>query len=376
MKTAKRFHTLDSFRGLCALSVVVFHLHVANSVTELQFFRNAEIFVEFFFVLSGFVLAHAYGSQQEFDTRRFFISRSFRLFPLHLFVLATFACLELAKLAATYAGAHFATPPFSGPNAASELIANALLVQAWTPWTENLSFNYPSWSISIEYYMYLIFACSLFLSGEKRHILWLLISVTFFLILYFSIDFPTVYAARGLSCFFAGTLALLAFKALQKKIKPNRNVFTVIEALLLTSIIAELSFSPKANSLLCSILFFCCTIVFAFEEGMLSKLLQKNFFLLLGRLSFSIYLIHTTIIFIATLPFNVVQKISGASLIKTVGEFRVLDLGSSILNNLVVAFILILVVIASHATYIYIELKGQEIGKKITRRLTQRIEPV
>ncbi len=47
----KRFEVLDSFRGLSAIFVVIFHMHYAGSITELSFFRGSSLFVEFFFVL-------------------------------------------------------------------------------------------------------------------------------------------------------------------------------------------------------------------------------------------------------------------------------------------------------------------------------------
>ncbi len=56
----ERFETLDSLRGICAIFVVFFHMNIVGAFTELSFFRNSSIFVEFFFVLSGFVLAHSY----------------------------------------------------------------------------------------------------------------------------------------------------------------------------------------------------------------------------------------------------------------------------------------------------------------------------
>ncbi|MBM5574628.1 acyltransferase [Deefgea sp. CFH1-16] len=74
-----RFIVLDSFRGLCALSVVVFHLHLWQGFSEWDFFRSAGLMVEFFFTLSGFVLAYRY-QQEAMNGRgfaRYMVSRFF-----------------------------------------------------------------------------------------------------------------------------------------------------------------------------------------------------------------------------------------------------------------------------------------------------------
>jgi peptidoglycan/LPS O-acetylase OafA/YrhL len=55
---ARRFETLDALRGVAALAVVIFHLHVFKLTGDLA--PHAYLAVDFFFVLSGFVVAHAY----------------------------------------------------------------------------------------------------------------------------------------------------------------------------------------------------------------------------------------------------------------------------------------------------------------------------
>ena len=96
----QRFEALDAFRGLAALSIVVCHMHFVGSLTELEFFRRSPIFVEFFFVLSGFVLTHGYGFNENLKFSVFMKARFFRLYPLHLFMFIIFIFLELGKLAA------------------------------------------------------------------------------------------------------------------------------------------------------------------------------------------------------------------------------------------------------------------------------------
>ena len=92
-----RFIVLDSFRGICAVCVVMYHLHWVASLAEIDFFRGSGIFVEFFFVLSGFVLAHGYGFRESLNFKEFVRSRFFRLYPLHLFMLLVFVALEFGK---------------------------------------------------------------------------------------------------------------------------------------------------------------------------------------------------------------------------------------------------------------------------------------
>ena len=87
----KRFEVLDSLRGICALLVATFHLNVMSHVFELALLRNGWMFVDFFFVLGGFVIMTAYGGgrvRTAGDGWRFLLRRLGRVWPLHLATLA------------------------------------------------------------------------------------------------------------------------------------------------------------------------------------------------------------------------------------------------------------------------------------------------
>jgi hypothetical protein len=62
MQSAKprRFLALDSMRGLCAIIVAIYHFSSASYIGEVPFIKNGLLFVDFFFVLSGFVIAASY----------------------------------------------------------------------------------------------------------------------------------------------------------------------------------------------------------------------------------------------------------------------------------------------------------------------------
>ena len=55
-----RFTALDSRRGIGALAVASSHFKSVSYIHSTALVRHSYLFVDFFFVLSGFVIAHAY----------------------------------------------------------------------------------------------------------------------------------------------------------------------------------------------------------------------------------------------------------------------------------------------------------------------------
>ena len=368
MQDVTRFHALDSLRGICAIAVVLYHSHVVGSITEWAFFSNADLFVEFFFVLSGFVMAHAYGSKRQLDFSRFLVSRTFRLLPLHVFMLAVFVGLECLKYAAYRRGFSFNQTPFTGIYAPSQILPNLLLLQSWTHLTENLSFNTASWSISIEYWTYMLFAATVLMVSTRRYLLWTFIAFSGFALLYRQIDVLTVYAQKGVGCFFAGALAYAFFSRLRGWIAPGFALLSVLEALAAIAIWWVLT-SDLPQKVLAASAVFCVTIVlFAFDGGALSRVLKHEFFARLGRLSYSIYLTHLAVLFFVISAFMVVQKKTGFEAAPMLGDIRYLDTGHVWLNNLLLLLILTVVATISSATYHYVELRGQSVGRQLLRR--------
>jgi len=369
----KRFVVLDSFRGLCALAVVAFHMRVVGSFTELGFFRSSFLFVEFFFALSGFVLTHKYGSRENLGLNQFVLSRTFRLLPVHLFMLLCFLALEAGKYLTEYAGVSLNNPPFSGSNSLAEIIPNALLLQAWLPFTEPQSFNAPSWSISIEYYLYLIFAVTIaFLPTQHRATMWLLISVAGFWSLASSAHVPTQYAARGLSCFFAGSITYTLFASVRDRLSPTSAVATLAEAASLIAVIVFLGNATGRDAPFTGVLFGLVILIFAFEKGNISKYLSARPLLHLGEISYCVYMIHYAILLIFVLGMTVASKITALPLAPVVDGIRFIDTGSVFLNNLTSLAVLGVVVCAAGLVRRYVELPGIRAGKMIAERSVSR----
>ncbi len=155
----RRFQVLDSWRGICAVLVALHHLPVANHIQQAALVRNAWLFVDFFFVLSGFVLTHAYGGRISCarEALAFLIRRVGRLWPLHLAILGCFIGLEIIKLGLAGEGVQFTQKPFTGTNDLAAVPANALLLHS-IGLQDRLTWNGPSWSISAELMAYIAFA--------------------------------------------------------------------------------------------------------------------------------------------------------------------------------------------------------------------------
>ncbi len=363
-----RFDVLDSFRGLAALLVVIVHMHYIGSFIEPAFFRKSYLFVEFFFVLSGFVLAHGYALKKGLSFKKYIIARSFRLFPLHLFTLALIILLEFGKLFAYNKGFNFNAIPFTDTQNPLDIIPSALLLQAWLPNVETFGWNAPSWSISIEFYMYILFFVSLFIKKPYLFIVWTIFSITAFVVLFMNQHIPIgeMAIARGFSSFFAGSLTYFVFRKIYTTVTLKKNVFTAFELIILTLVIITISSSIPYKSLVATALFIIQVFIFAFQKGYISDFLCNKIFLYLGKLSYSIYLTHSIVLFGSLSTYMIIEKVFKIKTSQTIDSVRFIDLGSPLYNNLAIIVILGIVVFVSHFTYKYIEVKGQELGKRLS----------
>ncbi|MEQ1607439.1 MAG: acyltransferase family protein [Hyphomonadaceae bacterium] len=81
---AERFLVLNSLRGIAAFAVILDHVPSGQPGALVP---NRTLSVDFFFKLSGFALAHAYGAKLESGWSRsaFMRMRLIRLYPLYIF---------------------------------------------------------------------------------------------------------------------------------------------------------------------------------------------------------------------------------------------------------------------------------------------------
>ena len=80
----KRYVFLDGCRGVAAICVMLFH---SSQIFGIYTFQSAYFAVDFFFMLSGYVLYKAYYDRPRINLEQFLLLRIVRLYPNFLFGL-------------------------------------------------------------------------------------------------------------------------------------------------------------------------------------------------------------------------------------------------------------------------------------------------
>lgn len=366
----KRFLVLDSLRGLCAVALIVHHSHIERSITELTFFRNASQFVGFFFALSGFLIYRRYIGNLSTPRQlgEFVVKRTCRVMPLHIAVLLFFIGFECLKLVLERYGLSLNYPAFSGDRAPGEILPNLLLIQAWWPTFNALSFNYPSWFISVEFYLWMTFALILFsLPGLARK-LFSLLCVLAFVALYKDFSLIPRNVLWGASCFFAGAITYRLYVRLHDWM-PGVVIASVLEVGTLGAIYWVMTEGEQPLTIELGMLFCLAVLIFAFEAGVISQLLRLRSFPALGKLWLSIYLTHAAVIFVLATALTIAAKFSGFSMLvdrsgETSGKMvRYLSTGTALNDNLLMLLVVVAVVVVSMLTRRYIEIPWIRFGR-------------
>jgi peptidoglycan/LPS O-acetylase OafA/YrhL len=155
----KEIRTLTGLRGVAALWVVALHYtRGAGWIGTGFWFTLAAAGMEgviIFFLLSGYILNHVYGSISIRSYWAFMWARLARVYPLHLATLLAWGVLLLRGYVLQNPDDNEFT-----------FVLNIFLVQAWGFW-DLLSWNRLSWTISVEMLCYLLFPFVAYWLGRR-----------------------------------------------------------------------------------------------------------------------------------------------------------------------------------------------------------------
>lgn len=351
-----RISKLDGLRGLFSLMIVLFHYREAflpDFLRHIFFIRVSYTFVDFFFVLSGYVIAYNYNSIKSFPEFTLYIKKRFtRLFPLLLLTTSIALIFDLIG--------NFGFPQLvQNVDSVSVLFkryVDTLLFTNSTPILGKTSgINGVSWSISSEMVSYIVFGIvSLLAIGKRKNIaLAIIILACAIFTVYHGKHFNTgdYGFVRGLISFNIGYFVWLL--SLKKVKVPN--FFEIGIPIFLLAIFYILhhslnGFEEQMFGLGVIPLFFGISIWILIQtNGIISKILSSKPLIFLGDISYSVYLNHAIIVL-------VIPKI----------VFGILKFPQNMYSEiglllLTIAFILVY----SYFTFKVVELKGGSFLKRM-----------
>ena len=362
-----RFEVLDALRGICACGVVFFHFHTNGIITNSDFARGSWMFVDFFFVLSGFVIYASYGERLRggYSVGRFMGLRLGRVYPMYLFVLALLVAFELLQVAVPSLSPR---PTFEGFTSLELLWLNLSFLQIFGI-VDTLGWNGPGWSIAAEVWTYLLMALVLRVFHRNPWPAIALLAAGSFAVMVAGGDpwLDRTYENALFRCVagFAMGMALYRF-AIAGKDGLKGIAATLLEALAIVAVVWMVSQREGAVTLLAPFVFTAAIWVFAGEGGWFSRVLHGRIFALLGVLSYSIYIMHVfvqarfrNVLEMAErfvdLPVDVVRLADGRQEVAGAGPWP----------DLMALAMLLAVVVASWITYHLVEAPARRWSRRL-----------
>lgn len=304
-----RSHT--SLRGWAALMVVFVHFrsffHSSIDPDEFTFFLyKGYLWVDFFFILSGFVMAYVYDidhpkrhSMQ--DAMQYLIARIARIYPLHLITLAaTLLLFILLALINPGTAEEYCCVFDDSLRTAESLVANLLLIHSWGMF-DWVTWNLPSWSLSAEFFCYLIFAALLTVSGDNRKlalVVLLCMAVLFYCFcIAASSDVDEIFRLSTMRAASAFTIGMMLFLGRQSISTLSGRSLTFIQIIACITLFLALHYG--LTDILSIGLMALIVLVTWEDRGFLCDCLNTRYIHTIGLLSFSIYMWHYLIKFIA-----------------------------------------------------------------------------
>src|SRR4028119_553932 len=173
----KKLNLLQLYRGIGALLVVMFHLNQMsterlNQVTFFNLFYSGWSGVDYFFVLSGFIMVYVHRSAigKQDQLKSFLVKRAVRIYPIYWIITLTVLCLFLV------------IPGIANNQDLSlgHVIVSLLLIPQKDPHFKDKFILEVGWTLTYEIYFYLLFSLAIWLKPKHSVPIlsgWLLVTI-------------------------------------------------------------------------------------------------------------------------------------------------------------------------------------------------------
>ena len=299
-------------RALPPLMIVLFHFSEGHHYSGLPWLDLAVtrgyLWVEFFFVLSGFILTHVYGAKlaQLFSRRGykdFLRARLIRLYPLHLAVLLILAAqLALVRMLAHAGGYGSIYDIIYHPNMSLKgFVLSVLMVHSWNT-MNTLTWNGASWFVSVEFALCLLFPLFVWLAHGKTWRGFALVATGLAGVIL--LDLTSKHGLditfqngvlRGLSDFAVGVGLAVLFRSARTAIIPAF-VHSGLQLILLGTLglaIYDTGWSHTRLDIFTVLPIMALVFALAFDKGLLAEALKTRLPQMLGVWSYAIYMGQT-----------------------------------------------------------------------------------
>jgi peptidoglycan/LPS O-acetylase OafA/YrhL len=162
----RELRALTGLRGIAALSVALGHYGIGNLTDILKVFYWKNAAVDLFFCLSGFTLSVAYqaGNGRGLSPRAYLGARIARIYPLFVISLAGVILLR---------GSLPVLNPHQQDFEIRDFVQQILMINAWPVFGTGVHWNFPAWSVSVEFFCYLfVFPAAFYVSRPMSAMGW------------------------------------------------------------------------------------------------------------------------------------------------------------------------------------------------------------
>lgn len=364
-----RLEFLDALRGLAAAYVLIYHMLLLPQPNLLvprwaeKFALNGGTGVTMFFIVSAFSLYYTMPLRlrERNPTISFYLHRFFRIAPLFYFLIAA----TLVRDAWLFGANH----------SLIEIGASATFLFNLIPTWEQ-GFVWVSWTIGVEMLFYavfpLIYARVRTLGGS---IALFFASLMLWLVVTLMLDYSVMPAAwkesilhwnvlRHFPIFAIGIVVYHAFVSLPHAENSSKPATGAGNALVWAGVFGYAALLQGWLPNIFGDSYYWQGVVFAcmFMGLALSpwRLVVNRATRFLGKVSYSVYLVHTTVIFLLTPVYQWIYR-------------HLPSLTVSFLSSLTMTLLLVLPI--SYLTYRYVEEPGIRLGKRISRKRAEKIVP-
>lgn len=298
----ERLKGLDGVRGLLALIVASSHSfsHFTGWGVGFNIVRNSTFAVDIFFILSGMVLYYSHKQNitlTSFGILQFIKTRFFRLYPLHFFAMILIPlCL--------YVSGGSLLPEWIGAFSFSRIIIDLLLLGNFGHLTPFL--NPPTWSIASEFYVasFIVVLCC-----YRPYFSYFFFLLSVLLIVPIGMRPNEIHSAhylllsggalRCMLCVSTGIIVMHALEFNRAKSYIQKYSSWIIGIASIITILSITGFIPAAPVYIVSIFIISFGLAALTQSsGPFVSLLESRSFVFLGKNSYSIYLMHTPIIYL------------------------------------------------------------------------------